>query len=60
MDYDYEENLAIVNEEISGLDTIYLRAGFYGAVSSSMVKELLANNKDTSKYLPKDVYKLVK
>lgn len=26
MDYDYEENIALINEEISSLDTIYIRA----------------------------------
>ena len=26
MDYDYEENIALINEEISGIDTIYVRA----------------------------------
>jgi len=26
MDYDYEENLAALNEELEGLDTIYIRA----------------------------------
>ena len=58
MDYDFEENLALVNEELSSIDTIYLRAGLYGAVSSSMVKELLAHKKDVSKYLPKEILKL--
>lgn len=52
MDYQYEENLAQINEEISGLDTIYIRSGLLGFISSSMVVELLQNNKDVSKYLP--------
>lgn len=60
MDYDFEENLALVNEEISELDTIYIRAGAYGAISSSMVKELMLNNKEASKYLPKEIFKLIK
>lgn len=55
MDYDFEENLALVNQELSGLDTIYIRAGVYGAVSSSMVYELYKRNKDVSKYLPKQI-----
>ncbi|MBO5884590.1 MAG: pantetheine-phosphate adenylyltransferase [Clostridia bacterium] len=59
MDYEFEENLALVNQEISGLDTIYIRAGQYGAVSSSMVYELIKNNKDTSKYLPKEIKDLI-
>lgn len=59
MDYEYEENMASINEELSGLDTIYIRAGKLGNISSSMVMELLRNNKDVSKYLPKEVLKLV-
>lgn len=56
MDYQYEENMAQINEEISGLDTIYIRSGFLGFISSSMVTELIHNGKDVSKYLPKPVY----
>lgn len=59
MDYEFEENLALINEEISGLDTIYIRAGKYGAVSSSMVYELIKNNKDTSKYLAPEIRDLI-
>ena len=55
MDYDYEENIALINEEISSLDTIYVRAGRLGALSSSMVIELLQNGKDTSNLLPKQI-----
>lgn len=60
MDYEYEENIASINEEISGLDTVYIRAGNLGNISSSMVMELLRNNKDVSKYLPKEILALVK
>lgn len=60
MDYEYEENMASINEEISGLDTVYIRAGNLGNISSSMVMELLRNNKDVTKYLPKEVLALVK
>ena len=59
MDYEYEENMASINEEISGLDTVYIRAGNLGNISSSMVMELLGHNKDVSKYLPKEVLDLV-
>lgn len=55
MDYYYEENIAQINEEISGLDTIYVRAGVLGGISSSTVKELYNNGKDVSKYVPKAV-----
>lgn len=59
MDYEYEENMASINEEISELDTVYIRAGNLGNISSSMVMELLRNNKDVSKYLPTEVLALV-
>ena len=60
LDHEYEENMASINEEISGLDTVYIRAGNLGNISSSMVMELLRNNKDVSKYLPKEILELVK
>lgn len=60
MDYEYEENMAVFNKEISKLDTIYIRAGNLGYISSSMVMELLRNDKDVSKYLPEEILALVK
>ena len=59
-DYNFEENLASINEEISGIDTIYIRAGAFGNISSSLVYELLKNGKDVSKYLPEDILKILK
>lgn len=60
MDYDYEENIALINEELSGLDTIYVRSGKYGAVSSSMIYELLSFGKDVSNLIPKEIYDVIK
>lgn len=60
IDYDFEENLALINEEIAGIDTIYVRAGEYGAISSSMVFELLKRNKDVGKYIPKYIIDVIK
>ena len=60
MDYQYEENLAQIYEEISGIDTIYIRSGFLGFISSSMVVELMQNNKDVSKYLPSSILDAIK
>lgn len=60
MDYEYEENMAQINQkDICGLDTIYVRAGELGNVSSSLVMELLKHGKDISKYLPESVLKVV-
>lgn len=60
MDYEYEENIASINEEISGFDTVYIRAGKLGNISSSMVMELLRNGKDVSRYIPKEVLAILK
>lgn len=60
MDYEYEEKLALINEDFSGLDTFYIRAGNLGNISSSLIMELLEHGKDASKYLPEDVWELVK
>ena len=60
MDYEYEENMASINEEISNLDTVYFRAGNLGIISSSMVMDLLRYNKDVSKYIPPEVLKIVR
>ena len=60
IDYEYEEKLALINEDFSGLDTFYIRAGSLGNISSSLIMELLEHGKDASKYLPEDVWNLVK
>lgn len=59
-DYEYEKKLASINKELSGIDTVYISAGSLGNISSSMVMELLRNNKDVSKYLPEEVLYLIK
>ena len=59
MDYEYEENMASINEEVAGIDTIYIRAGKLGNISSSMVMKLYENGKDISKYLPKEVIDII-
>jgi pantetheine-phosphate adenylyltransferase len=59
MDYDYEENIAQVNKLLNPeLESIYIRADD-AAVSSSMVRELLAFSKDVSPYVPTSVLELV-
>lgn len=58
MDYEYEENLAKINESF-GLKTIYIRAGYLSHVSSSMVMELCKYGKDVSSYVPKPVAKVI-
>ena len=59
MDYDYEANIAQINEEISKLDTIYVRAGLLGGISSSTVMELYTNGTDVTKYVPKEILNIM-
>lgn len=59
MDYQYEENISTINEVTSNLDTIYIRAGVHGSISSSMVMELLEYKKDVSSYVPKEILDLL-
>ena len=60
MDYDYEENIALINEELSGIDTIYIRAGKYGAISSSIVMEFMSYGQDVSSLVPPEIYEIIK
>lgn len=60
MDYEKEENMAAINEEVCKLDTIYIRAGNMGIISSSMIMALLRSKKDASPYLPKEIFEAIK
>jgi len=58
MDYNYEENIAQINNLInSDIQTIYLRAK--DNISSTMVNELFAFKKDISNYVPLEILKLM-
>ena len=55
MDYNYEENIAVVNKLINPeLESIFLRAE-NAALSSSMVKELNSFGQDISQYVPQEI-----
>ena len=55
MDYNYEENLAQINHLINPqLESIYLRSD-EPAISSSMIRELMAFGKDVGDYIPEAV-----
>lgn len=52
-DFEYERNLADTNAAISDIETVFLPARpEYGFISSSMVRELIANGYDPSEFLP--------
>ena len=52
-DFEYERELADVNRQIGGIDTVLLMSEpGYASVSSSVVRELMSYGKDVSKLLP--------
>ncbi|MBQ5664209.1 MAG: pantetheine-phosphate adenylyltransferase [Bacteroidaceae bacterium] len=52
-DFEYERDLADLNREISGIETIILPCEpQYAAISSSAVRELMSYGKDVSKFIP--------
>ena len=58
-DYAYEENNARINRLLNpDMETVYLR-GDEIALSSSMVRELMAFGRDVREYVPESVAKLI-
>lgn len=54
VDYEYERNMAEINSRISGIETILMFAlPEYGAVSSSVVRELESYGVNVDAFLPK-------
>jgi len=53
-DFNYEQQLAEVNRQISGIDTVFFNSvPELAHISSSMVRELLHYGIDVSKFIPK-------
>jgi pantetheine-phosphate adenylyltransferase len=60
MDYNYEENLAQINHLINpALESIYLRSDD-PAISSSMIRELMAFGKPVAAFVPAPVAALLR
>lgn len=52
-DFEYERNLADINKNILGMETVFLISlPEYSYISSSMVRELEANGHDITPFLP--------
>lgn len=60
LDFITEEDYAKANKDLSGLETLYIRAGDYEVVSSTLVYELFKRGKDISQYVPKEVLDIIK
>ncbi len=59
LDYGFEENLAMVNYELTGVETIYFRAGKTAQVSSSMVLELWQGGREVKDWVSEPVWQLL-
>ena len=54
-DFEYERDIATMNEHLTGIETILLfTKAEYSCVSSSVVRELISFGKDVSHFLPKE------
>ena len=52
-DFEYERDMADLNRQLSGIETVLLYSlPEYAAISSSAVRELEAYGKDVSRFLP--------
>ena len=52
-DFEYERDIADVNRQLTGIETIIIFSDpTLASVSSSIVRELISYNKDVTKYLP--------
>jgi len=56
-DFEYEKNIANVNREISGLETVVLFTDpEYSYISSSIVRDLWVHGKSIDNFVPKNLY----
>lgn len=55
-DYQYEEEIAAYNEVHGDIDTLYLRAGKVGNISSTLVRRKLEIGEDVKEFVPEPVY----
>lgn len=57
-DYNYEEDIANINDTLFGIDTIYFRAK-HSYISSTLIRDLVYRNKDISKLVPTEIFKVI-
>ena len=58
-DYQYEENIALINNKIAGIETIYFRAGKTSHISSSIVMELKKYGRDITNLVPPEILEIL-
>ncbi len=56
----YEMDLAAVNKNLSGIETLYLQSEGPNIVSAKLVREMMSVGADYKAYIPSEVYRLIK
>lgn len=55
-DYEYEQNIASINQQLAGIETVILfTKPAHACISSSVIRELQQYGKDVSEYLAKGI-----
>lgn len=55
-DHDYERSISLMNKELAGVETVFLPAEpGHAHISSTIVRELIANKADVSALIPMDL-----
>lgn len=61
IDFEYEYEMATVNKDIFGLETLFLfSAPQYKHLSSSLVREFIQYQKDISSFVPDEIKEMIK
>lgn len=56
-DHDYERTIALMNRQLAGIETVFLPAeAAHAHISSTIVRELIANKADVSTLVPMDLH----
>ena len=57
-DFEFEKNIALINRKISDIETVFFLTSIENSyISSSIVREIISNQGDFSKLVPKAVFK---
>lgn len=55
-DHDYERTIALMNRQLAGIETVFMPAeAGHAHISSTIVRELIANKADVSALIPMDL-----
>lgn len=60
LDFEYEKPISQLNNDMSGIETIFLISQpLYGHISSTIIREIYKNDGDISQFIPEEVWELI-